>query len=34
VPFGGWKHSGMGREETLGDLLSYTQLKSINVNLA
>jgi betaine-aldehyde dehydrogenase len=34
VPFGGMKHSGMGREETLGDLLSYTQLKSINVNLS
>jgi betaine-aldehyde dehydrogenase len=34
VPFGGFKHSGMGREETLGDLLSYTQLKSINVNLS
>ncbi|MSO20151.1 MAG: aldehyde dehydrogenase family protein [Acidobacteria bacterium] len=33
VPFGGVKHSGMGREETLGDLLSYTKLKSINVNL-
>ena len=34
VPFGGFKHSGMGREETLADLLSYTQLKSINVNLS
>ena len=33
VPFGGFKHSGMGREETLADLLSYTQLKSINVSL-
>ncbi|MBI4480345.1 MAG: aldehyde dehydrogenase family protein [Acidobacteria bacterium] len=33
VPFGGVKHSGVGREESLADLLSYTQLKSINVNL-
>ena len=34
VPFGGVKHSGFGREESLADLLSYTQLKSINVNFA
>jgi betaine-aldehyde dehydrogenase len=34
LPFGGVKHSGFGREESLADLLSYTQLKSINVNLA
>ena len=33
VPFGGVKQSGFGREESLADLLSYTQLKSINVNL-
>jgi acyl-CoA reductase-like NAD-dependent aldehyde dehydrogenase len=33
VPFGGMKQSGFGREESLADLLSYTQLKSINVNL-
>lgn len=33
VPFGGWKQSGFGREESLADLLSYTQLKSFNVNL-
>ncbi|MBI3934791.1 MAG: aldehyde dehydrogenase family protein [Acidobacteria bacterium] len=33
VPFGGVKHSALGREESLADLLSYTQLKSINVNL-
>jgi acyl-CoA reductase-like NAD-dependent aldehyde dehydrogenase len=33
VPFGGVKHSGFGREESLADLLGYTQLKSINVNL-
>ena len=34
VPFGGTKQSGFGREESLADLLSYTQLKSINVNFA
>ena len=34
VPFGGVKQSGVGREESLADLLSYTQLKSINVNFA
>lgn len=33
VPFGGVKHSGIGREESLADLLGYTQLKSVNVNL-
>ena len=34
VPFGGYKQSGLGREECLADLLSYTQVKSVNVNLA
>ncbi len=34
VPFGGYKHSGLGREECLAELLSYTQIKSVNVNLA
>jgi acyl-CoA reductase-like NAD-dependent aldehyde dehydrogenase len=33
VPFGGVKQSGIGREESLSDLLSYTQLKSVNVNV-
>lgn len=33
VPFGGYKQSGLGREECLAELLSYTQIKSINVNL-
>ncbi len=28
VPFGGFKHSGLGREESLEDLLSYTQTKA------
>ncbi|MBI2817648.1 MAG: aldehyde dehydrogenase family protein [Acidobacteria bacterium] len=34
VPFGGYKQSGLGREECLADLLSYTQVKSINVNVS
>jgi betaine-aldehyde dehydrogenase len=33
VPFGGVKQSGFGREESLADLLGYTQLKSINVHV-
>lgn len=33
VPFGGFKESGAGREECLDELLSFTQTKSINVNL-
>lgn len=33
MPYGGWKNSGLGREESLDELLSYTQLKSINVML-
>ncbi len=32
VPFGGVKGSGVGREESLEELLSYTELKTINVN--
>jgi len=32
VPFGGYKHSGLGREESLDELLGYTQIKSININ--
>jgi hypothetical protein len=27
------KQSGLGREDSLSDLLSYTQVKSVNVNL-
>lgn len=34
APFGGYKQSGLGREECLEDLLSYTQIKNVNVNLA
>jgi len=32
-PFGGVKQSGLGREGTIDDLLSYTQVKSVNINL-
>ena len=31
TPFGGFKDSGIGREEDLGELLSYTQIKNVNV---
>jgi acyl-CoA reductase-like NAD-dependent aldehyde dehydrogenase len=31
VPFGGVKNSGIGREESVEELLSYTTVKSINV---
>lgn len=34
VPFGGMKESGLGREESLDELLSFTQIKSVNVSLA
>ena len=34
VPFGGYKQSGLGREESFSELMSYTQIKSVNVNLA
>ena len=33
MPYGGFKGSGLGREESLEELLSYTQLKSVNVFL-
>ena len=31
APYGGWKQSGLGREESLDELLSYTQFKNINL---
>ncbi|MBM3777582.1 MAG: aldehyde dehydrogenase family protein [Acidimicrobiia bacterium] len=31
--FGGFKDSGIGREEDLDELLSYTQIKNVNVRL-
>jgi betaine-aldehyde dehydrogenase len=33
TPFGGYKQSGMGREECLEELLSFTQEKHVHVNL-
>jgi len=30
----GFKRSGTGREESLDELLSYTQLKTVNIMLA
>lgn len=34
APFGGVKQSGMGREECLDELLSFTQQKNIHIKLA
>jgi betaine-aldehyde dehydrogenase len=33
APFGGFKQSGIGREECLEELLSFTQEKNIHINL-
>jgi aldehyde dehydrogenase (NAD+)/betaine-aldehyde dehydrogenase len=33
VPFGGMKNSGVGREEGFEEMLSYTEVKSINIML-
>lgn len=33
VPFGGYKASGIGKEESIEELLSYTQTKTINFRL-
>jgi betaine-aldehyde dehydrogenase len=33
APFGGWKQSGIGREECLGELISFTQEKNIHIGL-
>jgi betaine-aldehyde dehydrogenase len=33
TPFGGYKQSGSGREECLGELLAFTQEKNIHVKL-
>ena len=33
APFGGVKHSGIGREESIDELLEFTQLKNVNVRL-
>ena len=34
VPFGGYKQSGIGREESFEELLEFTQTKNVNVNLS
>jgi betaine-aldehyde dehydrogenase len=31
APYGGWKQSGIGQEECFDELLSYTQIKNINM---
>lgn len=33
TPFGGWKQSGVGREEAIEELLDHTQTKNVNVKL-
>jgi betaine-aldehyde dehydrogenase len=33
VPFGGYKQSGLGREESIEELLACTQIKNVNVTL-
>ena len=33
VPFGGYKQSGLGREESIDELLACTQIKTVNVML-
>jgi len=32
APFGGYKNSGIGREHSLDELLSYTQIKNVNIS--
>jgi betaine-aldehyde dehydrogenase len=33
APFGGYKQSGIGREECIAELLSFTHEKNINISL-
>jgi betaine-aldehyde dehydrogenase len=33
VPFGGYKESGVGREESVEELLEFTQIKNVNIKL-
>ncbi|HEY2793662.1 MAG TPA: aldehyde dehydrogenase family protein [Micromonosporaceae bacterium] len=33
MPFGGWKHSGLGKEHCIEELLSYTREKTIGITL-
>ena len=32
APFGGYKHSGLGKENDLEELLSYTKVKNVNIS--
>ena len=34
APFGGHKQSGLGEENSLGELLSYTRTKNLSLNMA
>jgi betaine-aldehyde dehydrogenase len=34
TPYGGYKRSGMGREESKDELMEFTQIKNVNVHLA
>ena len=34
APFGGYKQSGIGREESLDELLEFTQIKNVNITLS
>jgi betaine-aldehyde dehydrogenase len=33
APFGGYKQSGIGREESIEELLDFTQIKNVNITL-
>ena len=33
LPYGGWKGSGVGHEESIEELFSYSQVKSVSVML-
>ncbi len=33
APFGGYKQSGLGREESKDDLYEFTQVKHVNVSI-
>jgi acyl-CoA reductase-like NAD-dependent aldehyde dehydrogenase len=33
IPFGGWKDSGVGLENGLDELLSFTRVKAVNLQI-
>jgi betaine-aldehyde dehydrogenase len=33
VPFGGYKQSGVGREESIEELFAFSQAKNVNITL-